>query len=73
MQLLLNIKDTTKANILLKFLKSLNYISIEEIEESKVSFTDKEKRILDERRVSMVEEDFIPWEKAKKKLKHKAK
>ena len=73
MQLLLNIKDNSKAGILLNFLKSLNYISVEEVEQAKVSLTDKEKRILDERRASMVEEDFIPWEKAKKQLKHKAK
>ena len=73
MQLLLNIKDNTKAGILLKFLKSLNYISVEEVEQPKISLTDKEKHILDERRASMVEEDCIPWGKAKKKLKHKAK
>lgn len=73
MQLLLNIKDTAKGNILFKFLKSLNYVSVEEVEEGTVTLTDKEKRILDERRATMVEEDFIPWEKAKKRLKHKAK
>ncbi|HWY38851.1 MAG TPA: hypothetical protein VNY73_09850 [Bacteroidia bacterium] len=73
MQLLVNIKDNTKAGILLKFLKSLNYINVEEVEQGKISLTNKEKRILDERRVSMAEEDFIPWEKAKKQLKHKVK
>jgi hypothetical protein len=73
MQLLVNIKDTSKANILFKFLKSLNYISVEELQEEPITLTDKEKRILDERRASVVEEDFIPWEKAKKKLKHRTK
>lgn len=73
MQLLLDIKDNSKAGILLEFLKSLNYVSVEEVEKSKINLTEKEKRILDKRRVSVVEEDFIPWEKAKKRLKHKAK
>lgn len=45
-QLLVNIKDDSKMDILLKFLKSLNYISVEEVNQ----LTDEQKNTLDERR-----------------------
>lgn len=72
-QLLVNIKDDSKMDILLNFLKSLNYISVEKIEKTPVSLTDEQKNILDERRATAKPEDFIPWNKAKKQLKSKSK
>jgi hypothetical protein len=73
MQLIVDIKDKTKGTVLINFLKSLNYISVEEIKSEKVYLTDSHKETLDERRNSAVAEEFIPWEKAKKQLKHKGK
>jgi len=73
MQLLVDIKDKTKESVLLNFLKSLNYISVEEVESKDVYLSDSQKEILDERRNSTVAEEFIPWEKAKKQLKSKRK
>lgn len=68
-QLIVNIKDDSKTNVLLNFLKSLNYISVEEVD----SFTDEQKNILDQRRTTAKPDDFIPWSKAKKQLKFKSK
>jgi len=72
-QLLVNIKDDSKLDILLNFLKSLNYISVEKIDKAAVALTDGQKNILDERRATAKPEDFIPWNKAKKQLKSKSK
>ena len=72
-QLLVNIKDDSKLDILLNFLKSLNYISVEKIDKSAVALTDEQKNILDERRATAKPEDFIPWNKAKKQIKSKSK
>ena len=72
-QLLVNIKDDSKMDILLNFLKSLNDISVEKIEKTPVSLTNEQKNILDERRATAKPEDFTPWNKAKKQLKSKSK
>jgi hypothetical protein len=72
-QLLVNIKDNSKMDLLLNFLKSLNYISVEKVDPSTVFLTDEQKNVLDQRRKTSSAEDFIPWSKAKKQLKFKRK
>lgn len=72
-QLLVNIKDDSKLELLLNFLKSLNYISVEKIEDTTLSLTVEQKNTLDERRANAKPDDFIPWNKAKKQLKFKSK
>ena len=72
-QLIVNIKDESKMSILLNFLKSLSYISVEEVDKTTVLLTDEQKNILDERRATATDDDFIPWDKAKKQLKFKSK
>lgn len=72
-QLLVNIKDDSKLELLLNFLKSLNYISVEKVENTTISLTDEQKKTLDERRATAKQDDFIPWTKAKKQLKFKSK
>lgn len=72
-QLLVNIKDDSKLDLLLNFLKSLNYISVEKVNNENVVLTDEQKDILDERRATAKPEDFTPWNKAKKQLKFKDK
>ncbi|MBW6483705.1 MAG: hypothetical protein K0B10_11685 [Vicingaceae bacterium] len=72
-QLLVNVKDDSKLDLLLNFLKSLNYISVEKVEKEDILLTDEQKNILDERRATAKPEDFTPWNKAKKQLKFKSK
>ena len=72
-QLIVNINDDSKINILLSFLKSLNYISVEKVDQTTGLLTDDQKNILDERRKTSQPEDFIPWDTAKRHLKFKSK
>ena len=72
-QLLVSVKDDSKMDILLKFLKSLNYISVESVSDDNISLTDEQKQILDERRSTSKPSDFIPWSKAKRQLTFKRK
>ena len=57
-QLIVNIKDDSKLDVLLNFLKSLNYISVEKIDETIVTLTDEQKNILDEDNVWVDEEYY---------------
>ncbi len=70
---LLNIKDESKMDVLLNFLKSLNYISVEKFGDTDIVLTDEQKQVLDHRRLTAKPEDFINWETAKKQLKFKKK
>jgi hypothetical protein len=72
-QLLVNIKDNSKIDLLLNFLRSLNYISVEKVNEASIFLSDEQKNVLDQRRKTSSAEDFIPWSKAKKQLKVKRK
>ncbi len=60
-QFLVNIKDDSKANVLLNFLKSLNYISVKELSDNDIIVSEEEKN------VSLIQEqeDFIvpKWHK----------
>ncbi len=70
---LVNIKDESKMEVLLNFLKSLNYISVEKFEDTDIALTDEQKKVLDHRRATAKPEDFINWETAKKQLKFRKK
>lgn len=72
-QLIVNIKDESKMDVLLNFLKSLNYISVETVNPDNLKITDQQKNILDERRASSNVEDYLSWDIAKKQLKFKSK
>lgn len=45
-QLLLNIQDESKTNKLIEFLKTLNYISVQEITEENIIVMEVEKEIM---------------------------
>jgi hypothetical protein len=49
-QLLVNIKDNSKIDLLLNFLRSLNYISVEKINEASIFLSDEQKNVLNQRR-----------------------
>lgn len=63
--------DAIKA--LLKALKIKFELSTEKSDKTTVSLTKGQKSILDKRRATSKEADFIPWNKAKKQLKFKSK
>jgi hypothetical protein len=73
-QLILNINNASKISTLLKFLKTLNYVSIVKQISSGANILSKEqKSLLDDRRKTTKEDDYISWNEAKKKLKTKRK
>jgi len=68
---LLKIKDDSKMDVLLNFLKSLNYISVEKFGDTDIELSEEQKKVLDHRRATAKPEDFINWKTAKKQLKFK--
>lgn len=73
MQLLLNVKDKNKANLLLEFLKSLNYVnSIEQLdEEQDIEIPEWHKKIVLDRIQTSTPENFKTWSEVKNQLKYK--
>ena len=70
-QLILTINDENKADLLFNFLNSLNYISVKIVDDEDVFLSDEQKRILDERRLNVEENDFIDWDIARQSLRFK--
>ncbi len=68
-QLLLNIKDDSKTQILLKFLKSLNYLSVEKLSDKDIIVSETEKNIMRERVKKAKPSDFKNWDDIKSSLK----
>lgn len=64
-QLLLNIKDESKTEVLLQFLKSLNYISVETLTESGITVNETEKKLMRERAKKAKPSDFKIWDDVK--------
>jgi hypothetical protein len=73
MQLVLNITDKAKANLLLEFLKSLNYVnSVKEVEEEQdFDVPEWHKKIVLDRIKNAKPENYIAWKDFKKELKKK--
>ncbi len=72
-QLILNINDASKTEVLIHFLKTLNYVSIDDTVEEKNVLSKKQKLALDERRRATSKDEYISWKDMKKKLKLKSK
>jgi hypothetical protein len=68
-QLIVNIKDESKLAVLLNFLKSLNYISVEHLEEGSVVLSESEKEIMRDRLKNAKPENFKDWKEVKHSLK----
>ena len=68
-QLLLNIKDDSKTKILLQFLKSLNYLSVEKLSDNDIIVSEAEKNIMRERVKKSKPQDFKNWDDIKNTLK----
>ncbi len=64
-QLLLNIEDESKTTKLVAFLKTLNYISVEEINEDNIIVSESEKKIMQNRLLNAKSEDFSDWDEIK--------
>ncbi|MGM0479070.1 MAG: hypothetical protein ACQERC_07580 [Bacteroidota bacterium] len=67
-QLLLNISDEKKANKLIEFLRTLNYINIQELSEENIVIPEAEKELMRKRLKNAKEEDFKDWDEMKKKF-----
>ena len=67
-QLLLNITDKKKATKLIEFLKTLNYINIQEFTEENIMIPEAEKELMRNRLENAKEEDFKDWYELKKKF-----
>jgi hypothetical protein len=68
-QLLLNIQDESKTNKLIEFLKTLNYISVQEITEENIIVSEAEKEIMRNRLKQAKPEDFKDWDEVKNRFK----
>lgn len=68
-QLLVNIKDDSKMDILLKFLKSLNYISVKELSDNDIIVSEDEKNIMRKRLKKAKPENFKNWDDIKNTFK----
>lgn len=67
MQLLLNIKDKTKATLLFEFLKSLNYVSsVKQLEDEQTfDIPEQHKKIVRERIKNSKASALLDWETVK--------
>lgn len=68
-QLLVNIKDDSKMDILLNFLKSLNYISVQELSDNDIIVNDAEKNVMRDRVKKAKPENFKNWDDIKNTFK----
>lgn len=68
-QLLLNIEDESQTNKLLDFLKTLNYVSVEELTNDKIIVSEDEKNTMRERLKNATPENFQDWDQLKSRFK----
>ncbi len=73
MKIIIDIKKNDRIPFFMEMLKGLDYIGVEEVDQTSFSLTKEQQNILDKRRASAKDADFIPWNKAKKELKYKNK
>jgi len=64
-QILLNIKDNSKTKMLLQFLKSLNYLSVEKLADDDIIVSEAEKNIMRARVKKAKPKDFKNWDDIK--------
>ena len=67
-QLLLNIEDESKTNVLLDFLKSLNYINVQMLSKENIFVSEQEKDIIRTRKQNAQPGDFKDWDEIKNAL-----
>ena len=68
-QLLVNIKDDSKLDVLLNFLKSLNYISVKELSNEDIVISEDEKNVMRERVKKAKPNQFKNWNDIKHSFK----
>ena len=68
-QLLLNIEDESQTNKLLDFLKTLNYVSVEELTNDTIIVSEDEKNTMRERLINAKPENFQDWDQLKSRFK----
>ena len=68
-QLLLNIQDESKTIKLLEFLRTLNYVKVEQLPVEKIIVSEEEKNLMRERLTNAKPENFKDWDLVKKTFK----
>ncbi len=68
-QFILNVKDESKLEMLLNYLNSLNYISVEKLNNDAVIIGEEEKNIMRTRKKNATTENFKNWDDMKDSFK----
>jgi hypothetical protein len=68
-QLLIDIKDDSKMDVLLNFLKSLNYVNVKELSNNDIIVNEAEKNIMRNRVKKAKPENFKNWDDIKNSFK----
>jgi hypothetical protein len=68
-QLLIDIKDDSKMDVLLNFLKSLNYVNVKELSNNDIIVSEAEKNIMRNRVKKAKPENFKNWDDIKNSFK----
>ena len=67
-QLLLNVKDKSKMQLLLKFLQSLEYLTVEKLPEETILVSETDKALIRQRYKKAKPEQFKNWDEIKSQL-----
>ncbi len=68
-QLLVDIKDDSKMDVLLNFLKSLNYVNVKKLTNNDIIVSEVEKNVMRERVKKAKPEKFKNWDDVKNAVK----
>ena len=68
-QLLLHIEDESKTIKLLEFLKTLNYVNVQQLSDEKIIVSEDEKNLMRERLKNAKPEHFQDWDLVKNSFK----
>jgi len=68
-QLLVDIKDDSKMDVLLNFLKSLNYVNVKKLTNNDIIVSEVEKNVMRERIKKAKPEKFKNWDDVKNAVK----
>ena len=69
-QFLVQIENESHVQDFISYMKSIGEVDIHQIKDDGIQFSEKEKNILNERRLTAKEEDYIPWDDAMKSIKY---
>ena len=68
-QFILNLKDESKLEVLLNYLNSLSFISVEKLNNDSIIVSEEEKNLMRERKKKATSANFKNWDDVKDSLK----